>query len=201
VTFLPSLKHFSALKIPLVDRLSETIVDRLNPPAEIPVLPSALVEQPPALLSYSEQLLALGTYLRQQRETLGMSVDSVSREHQIQPHLIEAIESGNANLLPEFVYVKSTIFRYAKALGINGQELVENLAAAHQRQATVNSPAPTSRILSLNLDLRIKPSYLYVGYTVFAIAAISSISTSLQSHKSTPMIDRPHPAAVSPLAR
>lgn len=70
-----------------------------------------------------EQLLNLGTYLRDVRQEKGKQIDEVANQIFIRPALVRAIENGDWESLPEPVFVQGFIRRYADYLGLNGREL------------------------------------------------------------------------------
>ena len=72
-----------------------------------------------------EQLLKVGTYLKDLRQEKGKTVDEVANQIFIRPALVKAIESGDWESLPEPVFVQGFILRYADYLGLNGREVAK----------------------------------------------------------------------------
>lgn len=70
-----------------------------------------------------EQLSSLGLYLQSMRQEQGRTVDEVATQIFIRPALLQAIEAGQAEELPEPVFVQGFIRRYADALGLDGREI------------------------------------------------------------------------------
>ncbi|MGD1941822.1 MAG: helix-turn-helix domain-containing protein [Leptolyngbyaceae cyanobacterium] len=70
-----------------------------------------------------EQLLKVGTYLKDLRQEKGKTVDEVANQIFIRPALVKAIEVGDWESLPEPVFVQGFILRYADYLGLNGREV------------------------------------------------------------------------------
>ncbi|MEM9116738.1 MAG: RodZ domain-containing protein [Cyanobacteria bacterium P01_F01_bin.56] len=70
-----------------------------------------------------EQLANIGAYLRDLRQEKGTSIDEVANQIFIRPALVEAIETGNWESLPEPVFVQGFIRRYADYLGLDGREV------------------------------------------------------------------------------
>lgn len=60
----------------------------------------------------------IGKIFKVEREKLRIAIEDVSKSIRIRPHIIEAIEEGNFNLLPS-VYMKAFIKDYAKYLKLN----------------------------------------------------------------------------------
>ena len=73
--------------------------------------------------SQKEQLKEIGAYLRQTRQTQGMSVDQIATAIYVRPTLLKAIEEGEAAPLPEPVFIQGFIRRYGDALELDGVAL------------------------------------------------------------------------------
>jgi cytoskeletal protein RodZ len=67
-----------------------------------------------------EQLKEIGTYLQQLREEQGRSLDEIAAQTFIPLRLLRAIEAGNAEVLPEAVFIQGFIRRFADALHLDG---------------------------------------------------------------------------------
>lgn len=83
------------------------------------------------------QLAQIGAFLRDNREKQEKSLEDIAIRTYIRPQLLNGIETGDPDLLPEPIFVQGFIRRYAEALGINGIEL--------SRQFTVDSIPSTPR--------------------------------------------------------
>jgi cytoskeleton protein RodZ len=70
-----------------------------------------------------EQLSKIGSYLKEAREGQSKSIEDVSLQTYIRPQLLKAIETGNANDLPQPIFVQGFIRRYAEVLGLDGMSL------------------------------------------------------------------------------
>ena len=77
-----------------------------------------------------EQLREIGGYLRQLRLEQGRDLDHIANQIFIRAVLLQAIEEGQADLLPEPVFVQGFIRRYAEALGIDGKALSQEFTVA-----------------------------------------------------------------------
>lgn len=93
----------------------------------------------PHYLSSMDATNPISTLLREAREDRRLSVAELSRVTNIRPHVISAIDDGDFAELPS-VYMRSFIKRYAKAVGINEQEidylLDTHLSTGQQRTST-----------------------------------------------------------------
>jgi cytoskeletal protein RodZ len=83
--------------------------------------------------SQVEQLKAIGTYLRQQREGKSLSLEEAAAQTFIRLPLLQALEVGEVERLPEPVYVRGFIRRYSELLQVDGESLLQELV---QRQET-----------------------------------------------------------------
>jgi len=77
-----------------------------------------------------EQLEEIGIYLKAIREKQGKSLEEIATKTFIPLRLLKAIEVGNAQPLPEAVFIQGFIRRYAEALGLNGMDLSQRFAVA-----------------------------------------------------------------------
>lgn len=91
----------------------------------------------------TEQIKEIGGYLRQQRETRSLSVDDIAAMTRIRVPMLEALEDGDLDRLPEFIYVKGFIRRYGEALGLDGKSLADRLSpGVEQLTREATAPAP-----------------------------------------------------------
>lgn len=75
---------------------------------------------------------SIGDRLRKKREELNLSIDKVNRDTLIHPKIILALESDRASDFLSPVYIKNFIAKYAKFLGLNDKELVEEYINSHK---------------------------------------------------------------------
>jgi cytoskeletal protein RodZ len=140
-----------------------------------------------------EQLLALGHVLSQARQEQGKSLEEVSRVTLIREKLLFAIETADLAELPETVYVRGLIRRYAEALGLDG----ETLASQFFTRPTLTDRKPSWKD---SPAAQLRPLHLYGAYVFLIMAAVSSLSYLLQrttpDTAAQPIID---PAAVEQL--
>lgn len=67
----------------------------------------------------------IGESLKEARENIGLSIDEVASDLKLRPSQLENIESGNSEAFKDVFYLKSLIKEYAKYLGLNPDELVD----------------------------------------------------------------------------
>ncbi|HEY9860420.1 MAG TPA: RodZ domain-containing protein [Candidatus Obscuribacterales bacterium] len=127
-----------------------------------------------------EILQEMGSHLRQLRQEQSMSLEEVAAKTKIQMRLLNAIESGQLEELPEPVYIQSFIKQFADALGING--------------AAFASSFPTTPILRPVQQpwrhlpaAQLRPVHLYVVYIFLIVFAVNSLSY-LMNRSTTPTL-------------
>lgn len=72
-----------------------------------------------------EQLTKIGEYLYQEREERAIALEEVAVKTFIPLRLLQALERGQTERLPEPVFVQGFIRRYADALGLDGRSLAK----------------------------------------------------------------------------
>ncbi len=83
------------------------------------------------------QLAQIGAFLRDNREKQDKSLEDIALRTYIRPQLLNGLETGNPDVLPEPIFVQGFIRRYAETLGLDGIEL--------SQQFTVTSIPSTPR--------------------------------------------------------
>jgi cytoskeleton protein RodZ len=78
--------------------------------------------------------------LRKIRESLGMSIDEISRVTRIGTSALEAIEKGDFDRLPEPVYARSFIETYAKIIGIEREKILSRYESYLEREESFVAP-------------------------------------------------------------
>lgn len=76
-------------------------------------------------------LKKVGELLKQERTKLGLSIDDVMLKTKVGRNVIEAVESGETDFLPHFVYVKGFIRAYALMLGLDWTKVSRMVNEAH----------------------------------------------------------------------
>lgn len=70
-----------------------------------------------------EQVTRIGAYLRQEREQRSISLESIAVKTYIPLRLLTALEQGQADKLPQAIFVQGFVRRYADAIGLDGMAL------------------------------------------------------------------------------
>ncbi len=87
-----------------------------------------------------EQLKTIGDYLHRERQEQAISLDEIAVKTYIPLRLLQALELGNVERLPEPVFVQGFIRRYADAIGLDGTALAKNFTP--QASFVVERKAP-----------------------------------------------------------
>lgn len=120
-----------------------------------------------------EKIQELGSHLRETRQARAISLERVSAETRISLRLLQAIEQAEVETLPQSIYLKGLLKRYADALELNGAELANQLPAGDVLEGITPSwqNVPSSKRRSLPL---------YFIYIFALIGFISGLSYLLQ---------------------
>ncbi len=70
-----------------------------------------------------------GRYLQQQRALRGLTRDDVAKSTRLSPSLVAALEDGQAERLPEPVFVQKHVQAYARAVGLPEDDVLSRLLA------------------------------------------------------------------------
>ncbi len=83
--------------------------------------------------------MSFGVSLKRERELRGISLAEIAKTTKISVRLLEAIEKDRFDILPEGVFRKSFIKSYAKYLGMNEEQILQEYAL--QVQPSAASPS------------------------------------------------------------
>ena len=148
----------------------------------------------------SDILEQIGTELRQLREQRKMSIEEISAQTQIQPRLVQAIEEGHLEMLPESVYVKGMVKRYGNSVGIDGVAMSQQVPNWDRHEVDFTQPTVRQNNTGFSTPQtpqtgfskpQVKPLHVYLGYTLAIIGAGAGISHLLNNTL------RPKPPIVS----
>lgn len=82
----------------------------------------------PGVDSREYQLIKVGRHLKTIRTRQGLSLQQVAKRTHIQPQQLRAIETGSWMQLPEAIYVRGFLQRYAQSLGLDGRVIAERIS-------------------------------------------------------------------------
>jgi cytoskeletal protein RodZ len=117
----------------------------------------------------NERLAQLGAQLREVRQQYGLTLEQVAAQTLIQPRLLQSLEEGDLNGLPEPVYIRGLLRRVADNLGLDGNEFAQAfpIPSASLPVVGVKTTVPTGGLRPIHLYL------LYLGVVSAAIAGLS----------------------------
>ncbi|NEP14003.1 MAG: helix-turn-helix domain-containing protein [Symploca sp. SIO2C1] len=117
-----------------------------------------------------EKLEELGSRLQQFRTQQSITLEEVAQRTRIQARLLRAIEEGDLEQLPEPVYIKGFIKRFADALGLNGTEFASTFPTGEGIRLIRPSSWRHMRAAQL------RPLHLYLLYIFLVIGAVNGLS-------------------------
>ncbi|MEH2236812.1 helix-turn-helix domain-containing protein [Nostoc sp.] len=121
----------------------------------------------------AEKLGELGAQLWALRQEQGLSLEQVVVLTRIPRRLLQAIEEGNLNDLPEPIYIQGLIRQFAEALGLNGVEFSGTFPISSAR---VNPQGMGNTPLS-----QLRPSHLYFLYIFLILCSVNGLSQLLNN--------------------
>jgi cytoskeletal protein RodZ len=94
-------------------------------------------------------MATVGQYLRQLRETKGMSAEEISRATRVPMSSVERIEADRFDELPGEVFVRGFLKSYARAVGVPHEEVLARYTASRRvawvTPLPISSPAKPAR--------------------------------------------------------
>jgi cytoskeletal protein RodZ len=133
------------------------------------------INQPDLVSEQQVKLKEIGEQLRQFRETNAISLERVAAVTMIRLDLLEAIENGNLSALPEAIYTKGLIKKYADIMGLEGDDLAAKLP--------VVSPVVQSEIKPSRFSLpQLRPHHLYVVYVGLIFLSVSILPRLMKNN-------------------
>ena len=133
----------------------------------------------------SKKLAELGDRLKASRQERGASLEEMVMLSKIPLRLLQAIEEGNLDDLPESVYIQGLIRQYADTLGFNGVDFARSFPIGNQRgtvpsQAKNQSITPLIPLRNQSINL-LRPVHLYLLYIFIIVCSVSSLSYLLNN--------------------
>jgi cytoskeletal protein RodZ len=151
--------------------------------------------QPERETTPAEVLLEMGAQLRQLRQAQSLTLEDVAMVTLIAPRVLNAIEEGDLEKLPEPVYVQGFIRRFADALGLDGTAFAKTFPAKveiQQQQSTWRGSP----------EAQLRPIHLYLLYVGLVFFSVRSLSNSMERVAIAPNLpDLPTTSAEQPTAK
>ena len=102
-----------------------------------------------------KEIITIGEFIRLKRENKNLSLKQISQKTKISTTKLEFLENDRLDKLPNKAYVKGYIKSYAKILGDNHDEYINNLDETYQilfPQNNAASTAPASNDIDQNIN-------------------------------------------------
>ncbi|BAZ66468.1 MAG: DUF4115 domain-containing protein [Pelatocladus maniniholoensis HA4357-MV3] len=122
-----------------------------------------------------EKLVAMGAQLSSSRQEKDLSLDEMVVMTRIPRRLLQAIEEGNLQELPEPVYIQGLIRQFADALGLNGAEFAGDFPIGTNRV----SLKPGWKNTSVG---ELRPFHLYLLYILMIFCSVGGLSQLLNAN-------------------
>jgi len=87
-------------------------------------------------------LETLGARLRQQREAQQIALETIAEQTKIKRSLLEALERDDVSHWPSGIFRRSFVRAYAKAIGLNPDDVLRDFTEAHPEPVTEAIPVP-----------------------------------------------------------
>ncbi|BAQ61997.1 hypothetical protein GM3708_2403 [Geminocystis sp. NIES-3708] len=130
-----------------------------------------------------EQLQLISIQLKQARIEKNLDKDIISNQLHIPITIINALESANLQALPEPVFIKQLIKKYANFLKLNGEDISNQFST--QLNPKVYNKKSSFESFNFKLNLNFKPQHLYFFYFLILFFSIRSLSNILESAQFT----------------
>jgi cytoskeleton protein RodZ len=101
-------------------------------------------------------MASLGQSLREEREARNISLEEIASATKIVPRYLEALEADRLDLMPGVFFIKGIIRTYAKAIGLDPEEVVKGCWRLPRRPKG-SFPSAPSRRRSLPTTFRSSP--------------------------------------------
>jgi hypothetical protein len=82
------------------------------------------------MVSTSSEQRALGDRLKRHRERRGVTLESISKSTKVATALFAGLERGDCSRWPAGIYSRAYVRAYADAVGLNGEEIVDDFVSA-----------------------------------------------------------------------
>jgi hypothetical protein len=133
-----------------------------------------------AVKEREESLQKVAEKLRKARQVRSLSLHQLHSQTMIPLHHLDALDKGQFERLPEYIYVRGFMRRVGEVLGLNTDELLASLPSPEMSHKIPNWCMPELEKSSSF----VRPVHLYLGYTALMAGAVSGVSWL--SHQNAP---------------
>ena len=146
--------------------------------------------------------LTLGEKLRQAREERGISISEVAEQTRISPHYLDSIENDDYRTLPGGIFNKGFVKSYAKYVGIDEQEALQDYSQLISSQEGDVSEDPKTYRPEVLTDDRTSASTLptiIIAVIILGLMAwgLITLVNYIQNNQSAPVVANTNTAAVN----
>lgn len=125
-----------------------------------------------------EKLSEISLCLQEFRQHKNLSIEQISNEIHIPVRLINAIENSNLSELPEPVYTRELLRKYANYLGLNGDDFADHFNIEVNK---INHSKPQNKISFGLSRWLVNPIYLYVAYIFLTFVSVKTLANFLET--------------------
>ena len=113
--------------------------------------------------------IGIGQILRNGREERGISYAQISEKIRVRPYILEALENEDWDQLPPRIIVKGFISSYARALGLDGEEIVGLYQKAFPVEIGLPKPREAPVKSGRNFLIFLVFLLLIIGFAVYLL--------------------------------
>lgn len=125
-----------------------------------------------------EKLSEIGLCLQEFREDKNLSLEIISNQIHIPIRLIQALESANTKELPEPIYTRELLRKYANYLGLRGDDFANHFNI----EANKNDVKIKKSHFSFHLSqIKLNPVSQYIIYILLMFFAVKSLGNFLET--------------------
>ena len=134
-----------------------------------------------------EMFADLGEKLQAAREAKGLSIPEVSANTRINQAFLSAIEAGEAEQLPAAAFVRGFVRNFAVALGLDGDEILDEFKRITELQGKVEMPLePPTEVDSPRFVTLPMPKILIVAVTAVLVTWVGFLIFSSDTTSDPP---------------
>lgn len=124
------------------------------------------------------KLAEIGTLLREKRLAREITLEEVAVHTMIRVQMLEAIEAGKLERLPEPIYIQGLLLRYANFLGCDGRAIAQDFPVS-QKKFAFKQFWFNFFLLDYLPRIQFRPLHLYLVYLGTIILSVHTLSRQL----------------------
>lgn len=129
-------------------------------------------ESPPVQEPNQRELVAVGLWLRRQREIREINLSDIATETKISKRYLTAIEAGDFDQLPGPIFVRGFLRQYAAYTGLDPDEVFNNFLAAQQADDLAAEP-DGDKIRRRGASTQQQPFALWAAAVVLVVVVVA----------------------------